>query len=58
MLPRVDIGKISKPIQIAAIVVLFIGELTFSKTQIYSPYGVFFIIVLAFFRIYGIESKR
>lgn len=27
---------------------LFIGELTFSKTQIYSPYGVFFIIVLAF----------
>jgi hypothetical protein len=48
MLSRISVSRLSKPIQITALVVLAIAQITLSKDTISSPYGIFALCILAF----------
>jgi hypothetical protein len=48
MLSRISVSRLSKPIQITALVVLAIAQITLSKDTISSPYGIFALCILTF----------
>jgi hypothetical protein len=48
MLSRISVSRLSKPIQITALVVLAIAQITLSKDTISSPYVIFALCILAF----------